>query len=269
MDRPTHVLSALAFVLLAANGGDGADAARRAYADGRFADAAKAFAAAESAAGDGASPELLFNHALAALRAEHLTEAEAAAEKAAARGGPEFAGLSDFIAGSTAFARCLKAEYGADMPEAGPSEMDTAIAYADSARKSWERAATSRTDWPEARRNAERAQRKLELLRMKKSEADKKRGPDKKLGQKQVNPRPVPTQPDPNTPREDKSDLMKPPTPKGDGSRNDAKTEAQTTALSPIQVKSLLERLEAKEKQKVVLRRAERDARATSTERDW
>lgn len=269
MDRPTHILSSLAFVLLTANGGDEAQSARRAYADGRFAEAAKAFAAAEAEAGDDASPELLFNHALAALRAEHLTEAEAAAEKSAARGGGEFAGLRDFIAGSAAFARCVKAEYGADMPEAGPSEMDTAIAYAEAARKAWTRAVASRTDWPEARRNAERALLKLESLRLKKAEADKKRGPDKKVGQKQINPRPVPTKPDPATPRDDKSNIPKPATPKGDGSRNDAKTEAQTTALSPGQVKSLLERLEAKEKQKVTLRRAERDARATSTERDW
>ena len=67
----------------------------RAYREGRFREALEKFTEAERNAGDDASAELLYDKALAALRAGELLVAEASAGRAADRGGPELAVLCD------------------------------------------------------------------------------------------------------------------------------------------------------------------------------
>lgn len=165
--------AALLAVALLATAGDGAfEAGRAAYEAGEFDRALEAFSAAIAAAGEHAPPELWFDQALCALRAGRLDEAEAAGHRAALLGGDPFVGLRDFLIGNVAFERCALAERQAEAPLAEPMAWDVALAFADSARASWQAAAVSRPDWPEARRNVERALRRIEeLLRRKEAAA--------------------------------------------------------------------------------------------------
>ena len=118
----------------------------RAYREGRFQEALDAFAKAESAAGSRASPELLHNQALAALRAGDLSRAEECARKGATLEGGRLSALADFLLGNAAFSRCEIAEVQASSAEAEPFAFDVAISQAENARNAWERAVVSRGD---------------------------------------------------------------------------------------------------------------------------
>ena len=184
--------------------------------------------------------------ALHALREGRLRDAEGAAERAVRRGGAPYEALRNFVRGNTAFARCLLAEKQAAMPQAEPFALDVAINYSKAARDSWKAAATSRSDWPEARRNVERALLKIEELEQKKAEQEKRR--------KQTDPKPTPQpKPQPKTK----------PTP-----QKEAKPKLQVKQLPPEEVKKLLDRLAQKEREKLALRRTQRKARMAG-ERDW
>lgn len=195
-----------------------------------------------------ASPERLFNRALAALRAGDLTAAEADAKRAAARGDPEIEALSDFLRGNTAFARCRMAERQASTAAAEPFAFDVAITYARKARRLWQAAAMSRLDWPAARRNVERALLKEEELKRKKAARDEQ--------QRRKTDRPPRPQPRP------------PPTP-GPDAEPDPAVDPQLKELAPEEVLRLLDKLAQKEKEKRALRRSERKARTAGVERDW
>jgi len=230
-------------------------AGERAYAQGDYRKAFEAFQEAVINAGDGAAPELLYNHALAALRAGLLLDAEVTAEKAAARGGREFSALRDFLLGNTAFMRSRKAEVLADEPDAKPSAFDAAIAHAEQARLHWQRAAASRDDWAEARRNVERALLALEALKKKREAAEQRRlqTKDKQFNEKQLDP-----------------SLQSQLDDAGDTEEQDSKVEPLLTELATEQlVQSLLEKLERKEQEKLETRRAARRARGAEVERDW
>ncbi len=236
----------LALPLCALLGNDEAFAAGlRAYRAGRFAEALAAFTEAEARAGDAATPELLYDKALSALRAARFSEAESAAGAAAVRGGPEFTGLRDFLLGNVAFARCELAAAQASGPEAEPFAFDVALGQAERARLSWQRAALSRPDWPEARRNVERALLRLEELKQAREEARKRSEEQKKLEQPPEPPAPPPTEEEARA------------------------IEAQVAELSPREVQELLARLGAKEKEKLALRRARRNDQPIEVEKDW
>jgi hypothetical protein len=264
MNRRT--LAALTAAVLLA-GCDASSRGRDAYREGRFRDAHQAFAAAADAAGDGASAELLYDRALSALRDGDPRDAEASARKAAERDGAEIAALADFVRGSAAFARCETAALQAGAPEAEPFAYDVAIAAAASARDAWETAAANRADWPEARRNVERALLRIAQLRDKKAEAERRRN---QKSAPRPNPKPVP-QAKPSPDPRDPARPPVPPKPPSDGSApgEDAKTEAQLAELTPSQVRQLFERLAAKEKEKLDLRRSRRQATSADVERDW
>ncbi len=236
--------------------GDAFTEGLRAYREGRFRDALAAFTEAEKADGDGASAALFYDKALAALRSGALSEAESAAERAAARGGGEFGARRDFLLGNVAFLRCEKAEAVASGPEAEPFAWDAAIAHGEAARNHWQLAAASRLDWPEARRNVERARRKLEELAQKKLEAEKLRSERDKKQPSQPNPLPEP--PVPPKP-EDPSETSEPaPVP-----------EPQRVPLSADQLERLLDRLGEKEREKIRIRRAQRRSQKVDVEKDW
>lgn len=239
---------------------DGVDA----WNDGRFEDAHRAFAEAAESAGDGATAALHWDHALAALRIGRLTEAETAADAAAEKGGGEFAALRDFLRGNAAFARSDVAAAQAGSAEAEPFALDVAIAHAETARRSWIAAAASRRDWPEARRNVERANLRLEALRKRKSETEASR---KKPGAPEPRPVPIPPPPDRRKPPDAPGDETAPDRPKEPGT--DAPTEAQTVELTPEAVARLFEVLEAREREKAAIRRSRRAARGGEVERDW
>ncbi len=237
--------------LLAACG----DAARgrAAFEEGRYADARAAFERAEAAAGDDAPAALAYDRALAALAAGDLADAEAAAGRAAARGGAELRGPVEFLRGCVAFARCEVASRQANTVEAEPFAFDIAIALAEKARAAWEKAAIGREDWPEARRNLERAMlRKAELTDL--------RGQAEQYRRRQADPRPRPV-PAPPPPPE--------PPPPAAGGPEAASIRANEVALSPEEVRHLLERLAEKEKEKQALRRTAREAASAGVERDW
>jgi hypothetical protein len=235
-------------ILLAACGAY--EAGVEAYRQERFREARSVFAELEEAAGDGAPARLGFNRALAALRAGDLGDAEASAKRAADRGDEEVAALCVFLRGNVAYARCVLAERQAATAAAEPFALDVAIKYAQEARRLWQLAAMSRSDWPAARRNVERALRKLEELERKKAAEDERR-------KKQSEPQPVPV-PQPNAPeaQPEESDL-------------DAEVTPQLKELQPDQVLRLIELLERKEREKLALRRAQRATRTAEVERDW
>ena len=199
--------------------------------------------------GGGGAAQKALDHALQSLRDGDLRAAEASAERAAARGGPEYAALRDFLHGNVAFVRCVEAGRQASTPAAEPFAWDVALLYGRKARDFWQRAAVSRADWPAARRNVERALLKLEELERKKADAEDRR---RRASDPQPRPRPLPKprQPDPDP-------EQGPP----DG--------PQLKELGPEQVLQLLEKLAQKEREKLALRRSQRKAGTAGVEKDW
>jgi hypothetical protein len=195
------------------------------------------------------SPESSANRGVEALRLEEWHEAAAFAEEAAASGGPNAVAMADFVRGNVAFAKCLTAEMQARTPEAEPFAFDVAITYAETARTRWQLAASSRADWPEARRNVERAMLKLADLKRQKAER-------RRAGRKNARPRP---------------NIVPGATPEdgGPGGPRETETEAVREKLTDAQVLSLFEKLSEKEREKAALRRTHRGARAANVEKDW
>ncbi len=223
-----------------------------AYREGRFGEALQEIGAAEQALGDDAPAELLVNRALAALAAGRANEAEWSIEKAVARGGPAHAPLRDFLRGNAAWARCTIAELQASGPEAEPFAFQVAIGHAEAALGHWQEAARTRHDWPAAARNVERALRKIRELRVQKTAAERR---------KAQRPKPEGAEPQPQQPP--------PPDPDRPPSTEAAELTAQNMALPPELVLRLLQRLDAKEREKNELRRAEQERPGTRAERDW
>ena len=266
MARTTsHPLTAVALGLaLAACGkaGDGLSA----YRDGRFADAHRVLAEALRDAGPSASPELAVDAALAALRDGALDEATSAAKDAAARGDADVAAFAEFVRGNAAYAKCDLAEAQARLPESEPFAFDIAIRWAMAAREAWIAAAASREDWPEARRNVERANLRLTALSQAKADAEVQR---KRPGPPKIRPKPLP-----GDGKGDKPPAPEPPRPSpgaqaGKEPKDPGGDEAVVTELSPAEVKRLLDRLAEKEREKIALRRAEQEKRRADVERDW
>lgn len=239
----------LVLALLAVAGCDATSDGRALYDEGRFAEALAAFDEAVEAAGDGASARLLYDQALAAVRVGRFAEAEAAARRAAnAPGGTEIAPLCDFVRGNAAFLRSQAAEAEANRPRGEPTAHEWSVASAEDALAAWRSAAASRDDWPEARRNVERALLRIRRLR------EQKAG-----GRRRID---LPREPRPSQP---KGPRPAPPQSEEPPERPDT----ETGELAPEQVAGLFELLSEKERQKVEMRRAERRARGGDVEQDW
>ncbi len=232
-------------------GGAELTAAVKSYREGRFKEALTAFRKAEQDAGNDASAELLHNLALTALQAGELSVAEVAARKCAAIGGPQFEPLRDFLLGNVAYVHCEKATFFALSPEAEPFAVDVAISHGETARDHWQRAATSRPDWPEARRNVERALLLLKALEQKQAELEEQR--------KKENPAPPQ--------EEEKKEQEEDP----DDPRRDAEQDPQKTPpeLSEEELRRMLELLESRGEEKRELRQQLRAERASKVEKDW
>ena len=168
-------------------------------------------------------------------------------EKASEAEDTDLAGYTEFLRGNVAYARCEIAEAQARTPEAEPFAFDIAIGIGTTARDAWQRAAMSRPDWPEARRNVERALLKLEDLKAQK--AAKKNDP-----RKDSTPRPkiLPRPPDESA-----------------SNPEDIDADPLKKELSPEKVMALLEKLGEKEREKKDLRRTSRGERMTDVEKDW
>jgi hypothetical protein len=236
---------ALLTALLAAGCDASADGAR-AYREGRFKDAAAELSRAAKDAGDGAPAELVYDAALASLRAGDLAAAESSAQAAGKRGG-EFAALADFVRGNASYARSALSETQADRPESEPFAFDVAIKQAETARDAWARAAVTRDAWPEARRNVERALIAIERLTAKKLA----RQNQPKKSAEQNKPLPLPQ------PKVDPKD------------KKETAADVEVADLSADEVRRLFDVLAAKEKEKRETRRTRRDIKGAEVERDW
>jgi hypothetical protein len=107
-----------------------------------------------------------WNEAVAALEAGDLQQAEISAEKAAARGGREFAARREFLQTFTAMKRSAAAEARASIPGAAVSSYARALASAEEAGEHGRRALHLHAeDWPAARRNLERNLAQIARLR--------------------------------------------------------------------------------------------------------
>ncbi len=188
------------------------------------------------------------NEALAELRVGALDKAAEASRRAEKAGGARLGPLAAFVRGNVAFARSLEAEVEATRPGGDLAYLERALTLTEDALAAWRFAATSRADWPEARRNVERALLRLDSLREKRSTgADPRR-------------RPVVLPPTPPTP----------PTPDPNAeATTDPNATVVTTDLAPAEVATLHETLRAKERQRQALRRAQRERATGSVEKDW
>ncbi len=253
MLRHVPSCAVLGALLLLAGCGDFADGVA-AYQAGRYPNAHAAFAAAERRAGDAADAVVLYDRALAALRAGKLRDAEWSIEKAVVRGGVGIDGVREFVHGNTAFARCRRAEAELTLTDPEPTAFDRAIGHAEAARDAWIRATEIAGDWPAARRNVERALLELADLRKQRDEAQQRQ---RARQEKQAVPSPKPERPE-DQPREPGQETERPPAPQGD-----------PDALNAQQIEALLARLAETEQEKRAVRRAERASRSADVERDW
>lgn len=215
------------------------------YRAGRFQAAHEGFAALLAAQGDAAPPALRWNAALAALRVQRSGDAEAAIEPWRSSADAHERADGEFVFGLASVQRAERAAAAARLPDAEPMAWTMATQAMERAFASFVLAATLRGGWPEARRNAERAQRALAgLVR----ERDASRTPDKK----QENPLPP-----------------EPPPPAATQEPEEAAPEPVVAALTPAEVAQLLQRLEQKDREKRTVRRAAARASTVAGERAW
>ncbi|MFM8981002.1 MAG: VWA domain-containing protein, partial [Planctomycetia bacterium] len=139
--------------------------ARELAAGGRHAEALALLEQELAAAGAAASPALHVNLGLCALRVGQPERARAAFAAAEAAGGPAYARYGAFLRGHLAFEASRDLEARAAQPGADPALFEGALMRAEDALAAWRLAARSVSDWPEARRNMERALLRLEALR--------------------------------------------------------------------------------------------------------
>ncbi|MCB9898349.1 MAG: VWA domain-containing protein [Planctomycetes bacterium] len=248
----TAALVALLCALATTSCGRVTDDGRAAFDDGRFEDARDAFVAAAQGDGADAPAVLHYDAALAALRAGDPRSAGEALERASAASdaGALFASL-EFLRGNVAMARAEQAAAQASGPEAEPFAWDVAVRRAEAARDAWMSAAVTRDDWPEARRNVERAARRLLEFRRAREQAAGNRTLDE-TKQTRILAVPPEARPTATETREEEGDV-----------------QAQTDELSAQDVAGLMQTLAEKERQKRALRSERREALSSGVERDW
>lgn len=253
-------VAAAALLVFLLPGCDRTRSGRTAWDAGRLEDARRAFAHEVEDAGSGASQALLFDHALASLATGRWTEADDAAARAMEGDDQGVAGLAAFVRGHVAFERSRLAEVEAARPGADATTAARALADAEDALAFWSEAVLSRSEWPEARRNVERALLRLAGLR----ERQRADAPDEGPGDGPEAPPPPDGPPLPDRPRPPPPTPVPPdPTPTPTGA------EVVTQALPAEAVPALVERLRAMEAERERVRRARRDERSASVERDW
>lgn len=184
-----------------------------------------------------------------AAAARRWTEAEVAAERALLLD-PDYRFEREMIVGAAAFARSVVSEAAAEMPNAAPALFDASIRQAQTAREAFDAARRLRPDVESARRNLERAVRRIEVLTTKRREAEEARKNAPKR------PRPVPKE----------------------GGSGEKGTEIQGTTDATIEIatgetpdgaRSVLERVARGQAEKRTGRLERRLRPDGTTERDW
>lgn len=219
-----------------------------AYAEERYAEALQAFHQAAQEAGDD-SPALAvleYDQALAALGLGELELAVAAAQSAKRREPAELGARADFVLALTHYRRALEAEALASLPGAPAQAFDPALEAIEAARDAWIAAALAAPDWPEARRNVERALIKRAQL----MEARRVAESNRRVRQPDATPEP---DPEAQPPTESTSSNAPPPAP---------------LELSPGELAELLSALERSGESRDE-ERARRRTRSMDVEKDW
>ena len=249
----------LALLVLAGCGGPGEGHAH--HQAGRHEQAQRAWEADLADAEPKEQGRLQHNITLAALARGELDEAETAAESAVELGGESYESLLAFVRGNVAFERSKLMEHEATRPGGNPKAMEMALMLAEDAQARWQHAATLRaSDWPEARRNVERALIRLQALR------DSKRG-----GRADRPSRPEPGG-DPDGGEEKPDDGPEPPKPPAkDGTDPSLPPDDALNRrdLPASKVLGLLDLLAEKDKERLNIRRRARRERSSQVERDW
>ena len=148
------------------------------------------------------------------------------------------AALVAFERGSEAFSASVALEAEARRPGSDPEAWKGAVKLAEDALAYWQWAAATRAEWPQARRNVERALLRMARLR-------------ERAGRK------VPPK---DRPAGDETPKDEPPLPPA---------KPESADLPPGKVLGLFDVLRARERAKQRMRRAQRGIRSADVERDW
>src|SRR5262245_36240364 len=257
MRAATAATTACLAATLVIQGEGGFAAGERAYREGRYGDAAAAFAQEVSSRGDAAPAELHYALALAALAAGDLAQAGDAVAQAARSDDAELLRRCAFVRGSVAWQRGEATAKLALQVEAEPFAFKPALEQISLAGAEWRIAACGADDWPAARRNAERAGRRFAELQQQKQRIEDER--KRKTGA-QARPLAVPGGGD------DKTGARG-----GSGEVQDSQDNPLAplrTELSDAQVAQLFALLQQKDEQARQLRRSQQQRRS-AVERDW
>ncbi len=252
----------LALAIAVQGGGDFVGGAQ-AYRERRFAAAAAAFSSEVAARGAAAPAELHYDLALAWLAAGESSRAAGALEVASRSPDVALRRRCNFVRGSIAWQRGAAAAKLAEQVEAEPFAFRPALAAIEAARLAWQQAAIGEPDWPEARRNVERAQQRLLALRDAQQRLEQQR-----RGAGGATPRPLLV---PNGTDSAPADRV------AQGQAQDAQDNPLAplrTELTPTEVEALFRQVDAIERQKRELRRRVRERAGDPgdravTGRDW
>ena len=221
-------------------------AAQQHYRAGRYEAAFADFAAELGARGAVAPAVLRFDTALAALRVLRTADAEQAIAPLATSDRPEERADAEFVLAMVAHQRAERAALAAQLPDAEPMAWPSAVQSMERAFAGFCAADALREGWAEARRNAERAQRRLaELQRLR----DASKPPAAKSA---ATPEPQPL------PQPTRTPVPEP-----------AEPEVAVAPLPPDEQARLLDRLQRQERAKRTLRQAQQRASVVAGERDW
>jgi hypothetical protein len=248
--RPAAVAAgASLIVLLLVPACDGAADGADLWRAGRRDEAYALWRRAAERAGARASPALSADLALGAADAGEDDAALRHAAEALAAGGAAYEGVDAFVRGWVAFRRSVAAEAAATPDDAGDEAYQRAVRDAEDALGAWRTAAASRADWPEARRNVERALLRLERLR-------------EKRVRRQPRPREVPGEEPRERPPPSGEETVEDPSARPDGS-------VAAEELPADRVLGVLDLLRKKEAERLRVRREERVRSGAGVERDW
>ena len=225
-----------------------ADPVRKALADyraGRYQDAFVALQAASARHGEALPDELRFNLAMAALRVQRSSDAEAAVLPWLELPSGERRAEAEFLTAMAAFQRAERAAMAAQLPDAEPTAWTMAVTAIDKAVAGFARADEFRRPWPEAQRNRERAEQRRRELQAARDQAIATRKQE-----------PTPNEPPPAQPD-------------GTPSAEPAIPEAVLEPMLPNEVAALWQRLQQKDKQKRSLRQDAQRRAVAAGERGW
>jgi hypothetical protein len=208
-----------------------------------------------------ADDERRFVHdaALAALAAGDLSRVELLATWLALGADEEFVARGHVLLGAARHERARLAAEQALGPEVEPFAFDAALGQVRSARAAFVRALLVRPEWPALARDLERCALLESRIERAKAQAEAARA--RREADAQPNVEVVPTG-DGAAPEPDETDET-------DETDDEAPAAERLAPLSPEELAALVEVLAAKEREKILVRRAARERAGAAVLRDW